>query len=637
MVSPEKEFIRQPGYYGKRLWLAVCLALLAPCASAMTLQVPISFNTGFLTRLLGETVFNKQAALSVWGDASGCNDLTLSDAVVTVEEDDFYIISNASARTGIAIGEHCVPLLRWQGKVKALQRTDVIDPAGRIAFSTVDTELLNSDNQRATISNQIWDLAKDYVYPHYDRFSIDLTSAIDELRELLPLFLGTEDIEQSRRVIESFHLESIATRTDGLSAMVNFDLLISQSEVKPLPEKVLDQQEIAAFIDTWQRWDAFLGFIIKVAARNTMDHGQRDQLLDTLIETRYSLVEVLGNDATGGSMTVRQSFIQAWHQLGPVFRNISLEVRGAESLRFLGFIAAADAIDVLDQLGPVTGWDVSVDGLRRMARLLIDSPDQDPVYIDPEVDREMRELFDFGPALELPPLPSPQIDSENETEGQQQSLLHWLSTPARAERLKIKDLVGEGDKGLNQMVPDRDNLDLYLDRMNKLLQAVSDATLQLKPLDAEYHPLFSNLVLATAWQETCWRQYRKRNGKIKPMTSSAGALGLMQIMPVVWRGFYDKTSLANDVEYNAAAGSEILHRYLVRYAIRKGEHKHKGGKPNLARATYAAYHGGPRHLSRYRNKDTARSLAEIDQSFWQKYVQVRKGNALQVKQCYPYG
>jgi len=188
---------------------------------------------------------------------------------------------------------------------------------------------------------------------------------------------------------------------------------------------------------------------------------------------------------------------------------------------------------------------------------------------------------------------------------------------------------------LNNVAPNRENLEIYLPQVQDLLNSVTYGTLMTKPLDSSYRKLFHHLALTTAWQETCWRQFQARNGKISTMTSSAGALGMMQIMPLVWKGFYDSNALAKDIEYNAAAGVEILHRYLVRYAIRKGEDKHEGGLENLARASYAAYNGGPKHLSRYRKSSTSNSLKKIDDSFWEKYQQVRDGNQLAVKQCYP--
>lgn len=80
------------------------------------------------------------------------------------------------------------------------------------------------------------------------------------------------------------------------------------------------------------------------------------------------------------------------------------------------------------------------------------------------------------------------------------------------------------------------------------------------------------------------------------------------------------------------AGAEILMTYLVRYALRKNEHKRPGG--NLARATYSAYNGGPGHLTRYRAAKPVAQLKKVDHAFWQKFQAVKSGQELPVKSCY---
>jgi len=112
--------------------------------------------------------------------------------------------------------------------------------------------------------------------------------------------------------------------------------------------------------------------------------------------------------------------------------------------------------------------------------------------------------------------------------------------------------------------------------------------------------------------------------------SSAGALGMMQINPRVWRGLYNLDALAGDIRYNARAGTEILHHYLVDYAVKKKEHQQPGGIDNLARATYSAYNAGPGRLSRYRKG----SGHAIDRKFWEMYRQVKAGNELAVASCF---
>ena len=141
-------------------------------------------------------------------------------------------------------------------------------------------------------------------------------------------------------------------------------------------------------------------------------------------------------------------------------------------------------------------------------------------------------------------------------------------------------------------------------------------------------------MLATAWQESCWRQYVLRRGRIVTLRSSAGALGLMQVNPRVWRGFYAVDGLTRSIRYNAHAGSEILLHYLRDYAIARAEDA-SGVRDALARATYAAYNGGPSHLLRYRQpKRWPRALVAIDDAFAAKYRAVSAGGALGVRECF---
>jgi hypothetical protein len=107
----------------------------------------------------------------------------------------------------------------------------------------------------------------------------------------------------------------------------------------------------------------------------------------------------------------------------------------------------------------------------------------------------------------------------------------------------------------------------------------------------------------------------------------------MQVNAHVWRGFYDAAALDEDVGYNARAGTEILTHYLKDYALGL----RLGTEDELARATYAMYHGGPRHALRVWRAETAESLRAIDESFYRKFLAVSTGDDLAVVACYPGG
>ncbi|MDV6345839.1 lytic transglycosylase domain-containing protein [Nitrosomonas sp. Is37] len=129
---------------------------------------------------------------------------------------------------------------------------------------------------------------------------------------------------------------------------------------------------------------------------------------------------------------------------------------------------------------------------------------------------------------------------------------------------------------------------------------------------------FRRLSLATAWQESCWRQFIKKSGRLEPLMSHAGAIGIMQVNPNVWRGFYEIPALRNDISYNASAGNEILHHYLTDYVLIKNEHKETNSFDHLARLTYVAYNGCPAHFERYRKKSASKGIYQIASAFWQK-------------------
>ncbi|WP_247870099.1 lytic transglycosylase domain-containing protein [Methylophaga sp. SB9B] len=145
------------------------------------------------------------------------------------------------------------------------------------------------------------------------------------------------------------------------------------------------------------------------------------------------------------------------------------------------------------------------------------------------------------------------------------------------------------------------------------------------------------LVRATAWKESCWRQFVGSSSEPQVLRSSGGAVGMMQINGRVWRKIYDLDRLVNEVDYNVNAGIEILTYYMIDHAIRKGEHEQPGGDDNLIKATYAAYNGGPSHLARYRREETAASLKAIDNAFWQHYTTIKADKWPDISSCYSVG
>jgi hypothetical protein len=325
-------------------------------------------------------------------------------------------------------------------------------------------------------------------------------------------------------------------------------------------------------------------------------------------------------------------FLRTWKRLRPLLREISIGLPGEAALRYLSLIGAGDALRAIDQLGPDVGVEISADGLRRLARLIDPQAAGDPLEYDTEVDPELRRMLGLGTPLPLPT--AIETPAAGDDSARPYRLLDWLFPPAFATDLPADPEVGELSKRLRGWAPDASDAGLYLPLALRLLDLTGERGLAERPIAAEFRPLFRPLLLAAAWQESCWRQYIRVGGSVRTITSPAGSLGVMQVNQHVWRGIYDVRGLRDDFAYNAHAGTEILLHYLIDYAIRKGEHAATGNTENLARSTYAMYNGGPGHLRRYRKPYKSAHLREIDAAFWEKFREIRNGNDLAVRSCY---
>jgi hypothetical protein len=249
----------------------------------------------------------------------------------------------------------------------------------------------------------------------------------------------------------------------------------------------------------------------------------------------------------------------------------------------------------------------------------------DPIAYNLGVDNALRNLLGFGAPIAASPTPS------------KQSWLRELPFPMNVQHASVGLAVAaEPDvKKLNEWVPQDSDLQAYLLAVRGLLLAMSDKVAAKSKLADEHKTLYRQIVFAAGWQESCWRQYIKKGKSLTPLASASGDLGLMQVNRNTWRNLYDVKQLGGNIEYNGSAGGEILEHYLSRYALRKGEHKQANG--NLARATYAAYNGGPSHLTRYRAAKQNPELKKVDEAFWDKFQAVSAGRELDVQRCYGKG
>ncbi len=589
--------------------------------------------------LLAETVQIQSAISSVLElDENGqgtlgddlCNRLELFDLGVVSEGEQLAVSMALTATTGARVLGACRGPAPWRGRL-AMRLTPQVNASGLVIEFVPDSiELLRPDGSLGVLGAPARVLADALVVPRLNSVQIDLAGPLNALDELIEQLLGpgrSQVGEQS--LVQRTRIARLDTEETGIRAWLAFQVQ-TLDLADQAPEPSLDPSELAQWQTIEDEFDGFLTAIISTLARSTESHDLRTELLATLLDARHAIAEALTLDDPA-SDPVRELFLTTWDRLRPLMSELeTLETPGLEvDFRLAAFIAGGDALQALDALGPDYGLEITRDGLRRLARLLL--ADAVPASFTPlplEVDPEFRALFGLDASVE--PVSTTGVLMRG-IAGGLRSAVSWLLPAAHASNIPPAE-------ALRGLVPRLANLDDYLDLVASLLEEQTNAWLaQNDRMPDRMMARLDPLVRATAWKESCWRQLAGSASDPQVLRSPVGAVGMMQINGRVWRSVYDLDRLTDEVDYNVNAGIEILTHYMVDYAIRRGEHEQPGGDDNLIKATYAAYNGGPSHLARYRREDTPARLRAIDNEFWRQYTSIQADQWPVISTCYAVG
>ncbi len=592
---------------------------------AAELQLPLALDYRVLEQALEAQLFTgPERTAEVYSDSIECNTMVLSQPrVAGTDAGEVLIYTTITAQHGTPIGDRCLLKKAWRGVLKTVHQAKVNPQTAAVAFSVVDSTVLRSDEVKSALPNWMQKPVMNFVLPQLDAIVIDLRPAVSGIRELIDSV--TTAGPEVAAMLSSLQIRAATPSASSLEIVLSLQVPDAPVYEQPIEEKILSEQELVEWDSTWQAWDGFLTWFVLITATNA-DEELVQALADTLLRARYDLRDALASDDRNHD-PVRELFLTTWERLAPLLHASQQDLPGSGALRFATFIAAGDALSTLDQAAPYTGLRLDTHSLRRFARLLVPAVTESDLEYNQIPNPDLRRLLGLDPELELES--EPERVMEPVEKRPQSSILDWFIPSAQAEEVSSK-LVGQ----LNGWVPKRSDIDEYLALMTRLLDKITATERASGKVPAEYFKLYETLLLATAWQESCWRQFIEKDGEVVPIQSSVGSVGLMQINKHVWRGVYDVDALMNDIGYNARAGNEILVHYLVDYAIRKREHQITGDSNSLARATYAVYNGGPGHLSRYRQPDRTGPLKLLDDAFWEKFLSIQEHGPSAVRQCY---
>jgi len=610
-------------------------------AFSKTVSLPLSIDYQLLRSLVVKTSFTDPDQTAVLlDDNNGCLKIMISKPRFT--EKDSYVLFETKIyiRIGMYLFESCRMPVEWEGYLLLFQKPQ-IDNQWILSFNTTDSILYDKHHKPATIVGIIWKHIKTSVYEYLNNININLAPPVSELHSFLwPLF-PTDLHARAKTMIKSMRPGKIQATPDAVRVSILTEVEGIYERDKDLEEETISEEEMARFIKTWEVWDVFLVHMITSLSREPLTAGDRQILLDTLLETRHRFITELSEKARVQDF-VREQFVAVWKQLSPVFRNHLSDDPSKSVLNYLAFFTASDALIALDNFGSTLGIEISRNGLIRLLQLIGEGKSVVLTY-RPGVNTELREMLGLGPPLsvskpvfdgngiELTPDENEPIKEDGD------KLLHVI------KRFFLKTAWAEQDnmKGVSDSIKawivSKNNLMQYFERIKSLLMDASNTALKNSKIGEQYHSLYRLIVLATAWQESCYRQFEVKKNRVTYLRSYNGtSVGLMQINERVWRGMYEENHLRWDIHYNAKAGCEIADLYFNRYALRKME---KIGPKNsldnnvLARAIYAMYNGGPRQFDKFLKRNKKKAYYLSDRLFMEKFLWVNSGQWENVTQC----
>ena len=612
------------------LWVVtgtVCLA------QSTVHHLPITLEHPLLEHLVVQAAFIEEGnSATLLDEEDGCARIVVSDPQFSSSDNLLRSLTHVSLKLGKAFGNDCFLPIQWEGYLELLQRPTFLPGTFTLTFETVDSNLYTNDNMPARVSPFVWNRIRTDVHRHMEQIAIDLAPPVDDLKQfLLPLF-PPRNQQIAKAALDTVEPGVIAVAPDHISAHININLPIDPDSDKADPEARLTPEEQTRFIQNWERWDAFLVHIITQLAGQKLTLEDRQKVLETLLTTRHRFSGAMAS-ADRHRDFVRSQFADAWQQLAPIFRKILLCPNSDHGLGYLTFFTASDALIALDAISPAMGLDISNEGLVRLARILDDTP----LQYTPDMDVTLRQILGLSPepmeTLELPTVEEPNTPDQNETQLDNLPISWWKSMISPVAWAKSKP-PENNPFSFDHWLIQPENRAIYLVNIRLLLDRAATATHVRKEIAWDLYHSYIPFIQATAWQESCYRQFHIKDGIPTYLLSYNGtSVGLMQVNERVWRGIFDVERLRWNVAYNALAGNEVVAIYLERYIFNKIDDINALNDKTVAGLIYATYNGGPDEVTKYLARHQNKKFYLSDRLFQQKWDWVQKKKWGRIARC----
>jgi len=639
--------------------------LLAPkSACGETITFPMQLDYPFLKTLVTHTAFTDPGQTMIISDpANDCQRISLSNPSFAGENNLLRVEVAVHLKGGALMGGNCLFPMEWDGYLLVHMKPSINPDNWQLSLNPVKSVLLDRNHRPDTsLVGNLWNLFKAPVLARMGNIRIEVNESIAQVKPFLLCAVPETDHPRVIAMLESLRPGEIVADPEVLKIQALMDVETIPSVSMPPAPAALTPDEIDAFIEICETWDSFLVQTLMSLADMPLTADERETLLTVLLDTRYRFVAELEAEAPASSGDfVREQFVDAWERLSPTLKkylardmsnSLPNHVSGqpsSNSWGFLAFFAASDALATLYKLGPVFNIEISENGFIRLARMLSENKTKSLQYSH-LLDPDLRKLLGMAPPPEITGhdfneelLEQEIMDPEPEIAPTSMNTRQLIMAGLYNALTPGKCWAGKSGfhptlKEMRAWLVTRDNVESHLNKTKALLKAATLENLKKNSIPEKYHQVFQKAVYATAWQETCFRQFIVDKKKLTYIRSyNNTSVGMMQIHERVWRGIYNIERVRWDIAYNVAVGIDILNLYLKKYALPKM--KLLKGKDVLdadgvACSLYAMYNAGPGGFSKYVKRRSTGKPSKIDNHFREKYTWVKTGQWERLGDCY---
>jgi hypothetical protein len=355
-----------------KYFLTLAIGLLAGIAktgAADPYSLPIQLDYGLIKKAVVSQLFTGQGgAAEVWNDKQKCSFLRLYNPRISGENGQIKLLNDVQAQFGKSFGGQCIPFIAWDGALETLQKPTISADQSILSLPVTKANAFDKQGRQLDI-DKLQDLIRKVAEPKLAQVKIDLNESRGDMERTLTGFLPKENAGEIKKILSTLKFSGAEANDAGVNIKLAFDAPLKKVTPKPeAPFTVAEQKQWQA---NWQEWDGFLSKAINQAASETQSPELRDTLTEILLESRSAFQAGLKAQRPESGDPVRVFFTQTWQKLAPQLRTLAKQLPEVEGLRYLTFIAATDVMYELENVGAPFGLEISSDGLRRLARMVM--------------------------------------------------------------------------------------------------------------------------------------------------------------------------------------------------------------------------------------------------------------------------